>query len=55
MDKNYFEEIEKFVLSQMNNEELMELADNSNDWYEKLYYYGFLKTDKSKRSNKNVE
>ena len=43
MDKNYFEEIEKFVLSQMSNEELMELADSSKDWREKLYYYGFLK------------
>lgn len=43
MDKNYFEEIEKFILSQMNNDELMELADSSKDWYEKLYYYGFLK------------
>ena len=53
MDKNYFEEIERFVLSQMNNEELMELADSSKDWYEKLYYYGFLKQDKNKRSNKN--
>ena len=43
MDLNYFEEIEKFVLSQMSNKELMELADSSKDWYEKLYYYGFLK------------
>ena len=43
MDLNYFEEIEKFVLSQMSNEELMELADSSKDWREKLYYYGFLK------------
>ena len=53
MDKNYFEEIEKYVLSQMNNEELMELADSSKDWYEKLYYYGFLKPDKTKGNNKN--
>ena len=43
MDKNYFEEIEKFVLSQMSNEELMELANSSKDWHERLYYYGFLK------------
>lgn len=43
MDMNYFEEIERFVLSQMNNKELMELAESSKDWYEKLYYYGFLK------------
>lgn len=50
MDKNYFEEIEKFVLSQMSNAELMELADNSKDWYEKLYYYGFIKPN-----NKNKE
>ena len=45
MDLNYFEEIEKFVLSQMSNDELMELADSSKDWREKLYYYGFLKND----------
>ena len=43
MDVNYFEEIERFVLSQMSNEELMELANSSNDWREKLYYYRFLK------------
>ena len=43
MDLNYFEEIERFILSQMSNQELMKLADSSKDWQEKLYYYGFLK------------
>lgn len=49
MDKNYFEEIERFVLSKMSNAELMELAAASKDWYEKLYYYGFIKPDDKKK------
>lgn len=42
---NYFDEIEKVILSYMSNDELMELANNSKDWYEKLYYYGFIKSN----------
>ena len=43
MNLNYFDEIEKTILSYMSNEELMELADSSKDWQEKLYFYGFIK------------
>ena len=46
MSKNYFFEIEKFVLSLMSNEEIMELANSSDNWYEKIYLYGFLDSDK---------
>ena len=42
---NYFDEIEKVILSYMSNDESMELANNSKDWYEKLYYYGFIKSN----------
>ena len=45
MDKNYFNEIERFILSQMSNKELMELANSSKSWYKKLYFYGFIKDD----------
>lgn len=42
-EQNYFEEIECFILSHMDNNQIMKLANSSNDWYKKLYYYGYLK------------
>ena len=52
MNLNYFDEIEKFLLSQMSNEDLMELANSSKDWYDKLYYYEFLKKEDDKKMSK---
>ena len=52
MNLNYFDEIEKFLLSQMSNEDLMELANSSKDWYDKLYYYEFLKNEDDKKMSK---
>ena len=45
MDLNYFGEIEKYILSLMSNKDLMELANSSKEWYQKLYYYGFIKSE----------
>ena len=48
MNLNNFDEIEKAILSNMSNDDLMELANSSNDWREKLYFYGFIKSDDNK-------
>lgn len=40
---NCFEEIEKFILSNMSNKQIIELSNKSKDWNEKLYLYGYLK------------
>lgn len=37
------EKIEEYLLHSMNNEQINELANTSDDWNKKLYYYGFLK------------
>lgn len=47
MELNYFDKIEDLILSFMSNEELLELANSSKEWAEKLYFYGYLK----KKSN----
>ena len=47
-DQNYFNKIEYFILSNMSNEQLMDLATKSNDWLEKLYLYGYLNKDDKK-------
>jgi hypothetical protein len=44
-EKNKFEDLEQFILSKMSNEELLKLANSSNSWFTKLYYYGFLTKD----------
>jgi hypothetical protein len=44
-EKNKFEDLEQFILSKMSNEELLKLANSSNNWFTKLYYYGFLTKD----------
>ena len=46
MDLNYFDDIERFCLSHMSNEELVELAESSKEWQDKLYFYGFLDKEK---------
>lgn len=50
-NKIKFEEIEKFILQNMSNEELMILAQESKIWLDKLYYYGFLKKETNKKIN----
>ena len=51
MNLNYFEDIEKIILSQMSNKDLMELAESSKTWFDKLYYYGFIKSDKKDKND----
>ena len=46
MDLNYFDEIEKVILSTMSNKDLLDLANSSETWHQKLYYYGFLKPER---------
>ena len=46
LDLNYFDDIEKFVLSNMSNDELLKMAKSSKFWDEKLYYYGFINNNK---------
>lgn len=41
-EKSNVDKIILFFLTQMSNEQIVQLASNSNNWEEKLYYYGCL-------------
>lgn len=45
-NKSKVEQMEKYLLETMTNEQIQELANSSKDWQEKLYFYRFLKDGK---------